>query len=344
MSEVPIRLSDTHFHSKAQMNPSDLASPTLVNKRTSLRNNKPHASRRRTKITTDALTSAQPAPFLKWAGGKRALLGEIRPRVPSFSGKYVEPFLGAGAVLFDQSPELRKLASDYNPNLVEVYEVIRDNPDELLDALRAHQNTAEHYYSVRAWDRTADFLSRSKVERAARFIYLNKCGYNGLYRVNAKGQMNVPYGSSPNADYIAEANLRAVSAFLGRRDPSGNLLTQIISGDYRLALASAVPGDFVYCDPPYAPISPTSAFVSYTSDGFGKDQQTELRDQLKDLTDKGVLLLLSNSDVPLIRELYDDENYFRIESVSVRRAISATAAGRGKVNEVLVSNYHAVRG
>lgn len=284
-----------------------------------------------------------PQPFLKWAGGKRSLLAEIRSRTPKYSGTYMEPFLGAGAVLFDQKPDQRKIVSDYNQNLIEVYEVIRDTPDLLLDELRLHVNTAEHYYEVRSWDRVPGFATKSKVSKAARFIYLNKCGYNGLYRVNSRGEMNVPYGSSLKPDYINENTIRSVSEFLNRRDADGNFLTSISSGDYKETLKRAQPGDWVYLDPPYAPISATASFVAYSRDGFTAEDQATLRDEIIELTKRGVFVLLSNSDVPLIRDLYSDKKYFDTESVSVRRAIAASSSSRGNVDEVFVNNYRAAR-
>jgi DNA adenine methylase len=278
-----------------------------------------------------------PQPFLKWAGGKRALLAEIRLRTPNYSGKYIEPFLGAGALLFDQAPNVPKVVSDYNRDLVEVYEVIRDDPDALLAALRSHVNNETHYYNVRAWDRAPDWSSRSKVDRAARFIYLNKTNYNGLYRVNASGQMNVPFGGQANPDWIQSDVIASVSDFLNAKAQDGTLLTTILTGDYRLALAHAGAGDWVYLDPPYA-----DTFNHYVSGGFTVEHQTELRDEVLALTAKGVPVLLSNSDVPLIRDLYGDRDIFHIDRVQVRRAIGATVASRGNVDEVMVNNYRAV--
>jgi len=275
-------------------------------------------------------SSGKPSPFLKWAGGKRGLMHEILPLVPEFSGRYIEPFLGAGAVLFAVDFK-SALVNDFNENLIEVYRVIKSQPDELLDELRTHSNTKEHFLKVRAWDRSPTFGERSPVERAARFIYLNKTGFNGLYRVNSKGYFNVPFGGQANPDYIAEENIRAVSAYLKN--------VTFTSGDYRKATKQAKPGDFVYLDPPYDPISITASFVAYNQSGFGKDDQEELRDEMARLTRLGVNVLLSNSDTAFIRNLYSDTNLFRIGDVEVRRAISAKASSRGMIGEVLVDNY-----
>lgn len=282
------------------------------------------------------VTPAPPQPFLKWAGGKRALLPEIRARIPEFEGRYIEPFLGAGAVFFDQKPERVKIVSDFNEDLVEVYEVIRDHLPALIAELREHSNTKEHYYSVRAWDREPDYKSRSKIERAARFIFLNKTNYNGLYRVNASGQMNVPFGDQKNPDWLQEDVLNSVSDYLNAVSSDGTPSTKFISGDYRLSLRLSAPGDWIYLDPPYA-----ETFTHYQSGGFSIEDQTELRDQLISITQRGIPVLLSNSDVPVIRELYGDNEIFTIETVRVRRAIGAAVSSRRLVNEVLISNYSA---
>lgn len=317
----------------------DLSRPTLDTGLRKASSRKPRGRKTTVSSLAHAVTATfvAPQPFLKWAGGKRALLGEIRLRTPQYTGKYIEPFLGAGALLFDQSPVAPKVVSDYNRDLVEVYEVIRDTPDALLTALRSHVNNEAHYYAVRAWDRAPDWSTRSKVDRAARFIYLNKTNYNGLYRVNAAGQMNVPFGGQSNPDWIQSEVIASVSDFLNAKGPDGSFLTTILTGDYRLALAHAGAGDWVYLDPPYA-----DTFTHYQSGGFTESDQTALRDEVLALTSKGVPVLLSNSDVPLIRDLYGDRSVFHIDRVSVRRAIGATAASRGNVDEVMVNNYGAV--
>lgn len=319
----------------------DLSRPTLD---TGLRTTLSRTSKRRkgsnvTSLAAD-LTPATvaPRPFLKWAGGKRALLAEIRLRTPHFEGKYIEPFLGAGAVLFDQDAQRAKVVSDYNRDLIDVYEVIRDKPEELLATLRGHENNEEHFYEVRAWDREADYYEkRSKVERAARFCLINRLGYNGLYRVNSNGFVNSPYGRHSNPDWVQEAAITAVSEFLNVRDAEGDFVTTILSGDYKEALKHAEPGDWIYLDPPYA-----DTFTNYQSGGFTVQHQTELRDAIVDLTRRGIPVLLSNSDVPIIRELYSDESVFQTDIVTVRRAIGSNVESRGTVNEVMINNYRAV--
>lgn len=273
-----------------------------------------------------AVEETIPQPFLKWAGGKRALLPKILPLIPDFNGTYIEPFLGAGAVFFSQAKEQKKLLNDFNSDLVEVYEVIRDKPEQLLKTLRTFKNEKSIFLEIRAWDRDPQYKKlKSKVQRAARFIYLNKTCFNGLYRVNSKGFYNVPFGNSKNPDFIAEANIKAVSLFLNQRNEDG-LINEFLTGDYRNATKKATNNDFVYLDPPYDPISETSAFVSYQKTGFNRDDQEELRDELIRLTKLGVPVLLSNSATDFIKDLYSDKQYFEFEEVPVNRVISAKAS------------------
>lgn len=282
-----------------------------------------------------------PQPFLKWAGGKRALIPEIVPRIPNFNGRYIEAFLGAGAIAFTQDSKKLKLLNDFNPDLVEVYEVIRDKPQALLQKLKSFNNTQEFFLEIRAWDRDPNYRKlHNKIERAARFIYLNKTGFNGLYRVNSKGFFNVPYGHSKNPDFIAEANIEAVSKYLNA-SVEGVTATTLMSGDYRKATSLARPGDFVYLDPPYDPISETASFVAYQSTGFTPKDQEDLRDEVVRLTELEIPVLLSNSSTPLINELYGLD-IFHIDFVDVKRVISAKASARGTIKEVLVNNFKAV--
>jgi DNA adenine methylase len=285
------------------------------------------------KTQTASQLMSKPTPFLKWAGGKRWLLHEILPIVPEFTGRYIEAFVGAGAVLFAIDFK-SAIVNDFNEDLIEVYEVIKDQPEQLITALKKHKNDKEHFLKVRAWDREANFYKRTAVERAARFIYLNKTGFNGLYRVNSKGYFNVPFAYPQNPDFIAEDNIRLVSAYLKN--------VSFTKGDYRAATKKAKPGDFVYLDPPYDPISTTSSFVAYNKTGFDQNDQEELRDEIVRLTKLGVHVLLSNSDTDFIRGLYSNTKLFHITDVEVRRAISAKTSSRGMISEVLVDNFKAV--
>ena len=288
------------------------------------------------------MTDSPIRPFLKWAGGKRALLPEILPRIPRYDGRYIEPFLGAGAVMFAMPVQTAKIANDFNQDLIEVYETIRDFRDELLHELGRHKSTKEHFLEVRAWDRKDDFVRRTPVERAARFIFLNRTCFNGLYRVNSKGQFNVPFGNYNKPDWVLTKTISDASAFLNHKQKNGSFTTTLRSGDYRDSTALATKGDFVYLDPPYDPANATSSFVAYQSDGFGRDDQIALRDELARLTGLGIPVLLSNSDTTFIREIYGDESLFRIDFVKVSRAIGASANSRSKASEVLINNFGAI--
>ena len=265
---------------------------------------------------------AAPRPFLKWAGGKTQLLGEILKRFPQNFGRYHEPFIGGGAVFFALRPR-RAVLSDINPELVETYTMIRDNVDEVIAALEKHQANEAHFYAVRAQKREA----LSEINAAARTIFLNRTCFNGLYRVNRKGQFNVPFGRYANPTLCDHSNLHAVSHALQGVDLK-------VQGVLEMS-RSVRRGDLVYFDPPYDPVSPTASFTSYTHQGFGREEQAKLADLFRRLDARGVHVVLSNSDTPFIRELYQD---FRVDEVYARRAINSRADRRGKVTEVLVSN------
>jgi DNA adenine methylase len=283
-----------------------------------------------------------PTPFLKWAGGKRSLINQILSHVPEDLEKYYEPFLGAGSLLFSLPRDLPKFVSDFNSELISVYAAIRDDVDGVLKELRKLSNNKETYLEIRSWDRSSRFAQRTAASRAARFIFLNKCGYNGLYRVNSLGQYNVPYGSPKNVDFIAESNLRAVSDFLNAKDKRGVFNTRITSGDYREIVRNASGyGSLVYFDPPYHPTSATSNFTNYSSSGFDENNQIELRDEILRLTEAGVRVLHSNSDTEFIRRLFKEE-IFTLNEVTVRRAIAAKSSSRGVITELLIDNFKAV--
>jgi DNA adenine methylase len=276
-------------------------------------------------------------PYLKWAGGKRQLLPEIRKCIPKNLGNllYYEPFVGAGALFFDRQPK-RAVINDNNLQLVLTYEVIRDQVDALVGALNAHreQNGEEHYYKVREQDRNrAAFDAFSAVQKAARLIYLNKTCYNGLYRVNSQGLFNVPYGRYANPAICDESVLRAINKYFCHE----NTEIEILNGDFEVAVRNAGRGSFVYFDPPYHSPDNTN-FTGYQAGGFGENEQRRLRDVFVARTNAGAKCLLSNSDTLLIRELYTDER-FEIISVKAKRVINSDSAGRGEVNEVLIKNW-----
>lgn len=273
-------------------------------------------------------------PFVKWAGGKRQLLPEIKKYLPSKINKYYEPFAGGGAVFLTMQFG-KTTINDFNSELTNTYSVVKDNVDELIEVLKIHEanNTSEYYYEVRAWDRSDEIASKNNIERAARFIYLNKTGFNGLFRVNSQGQVNVPYGRYKNPAIVNEEVLRAVSAYLNKAK------VKILNGDYSKALKGVKAGDFVYLDPPYAPISDDKqSFVGYTLNGFSNDEQERLRDTFDALTDKGAYVMMSNSSVPLIHELYAKYADTTV-IVKASRNINSNGAGRDKVDEVLIMNY-----
>lgn len=276
------------------------------------------------------MTNITPAPVLKWAGGKRQLLSAITPLLPKEFNTYYEPFVGGGALLFHLQPKTAVI-NDINPELINLYQIIKTDVDSLVAALRTHQNNADHYYSVRAWDRDKSFYSSlSDVEKAARIIYLNKTCFNGLYRVNNAGEFNVPFGKYSNPNIVNADTLYTVNQYLNQAD------VLISCGSYLEALGTATDGDFVYLDPPYAPLSPTANFTAYTKDGFTCDDQIALREYCDLLSRRGVRFMLSNSATDLILEQYAD---YDIALVKAKRAINSKATKRGAVDEVIVKNY-----
>jgi len=272
------------------------------------------------------------APVLKWAGGKRQLLKEIRKHIPDKFSTYYEPFLGGGAVLFELQPN-RAVVNDINEELMNVYLVIKDHVEELIEELKKHdkENSREYYYEIRSLDRDKDKYNQlSNIQRASRIIYLNKTCYNGLFRVNSQGQFNVPYGRYKNPDIVNEVTLRAVSNYFNK----ANITFKC--GDFEEAVKGAREGSFVYLDPPYDPVSDTSSFTGYDINGFDKEEQIRLKNLCDKLNKKGVKFLLSNSATDFILDLYKDYN---ITIVQANRAINSKANKRGKVDEVLVKNY-----
>jgi len=272
-------------------------------------------------------------PYLKWAGGKRQLLEEIRKYVPARFTTYYEPFVGAGAVLFDIQPT-RAVINDFNSQLITTYSVVRDNLEELIELLKVHneKNSDEYFYYIRELDRDQEAFSLlTDVEIAARFIFMNKTCYNGLYRVNSQGLFNVPYGKYKNPLICDEPVLRAVSSYFNNNN------IQMFTGDFAAILEHADRNSFVYFDPPYHSEDNTN-FTGYQAGGFGEAEQTRLRDVYTELTERGVKSLLSNADTVFIRALYDNKK-FTIETVKAKRAINSDSSGRGDVNEVLVRNW-----
>lgn len=271
---------------------------------------------------------AKPAPVVKWAGGKGRLLGQLLPLLPKGVARmrHVEPFAGGAAFFFAQAPQ-RAVLCDINRSLIDTYRAIRDELPTVVQHLRGHTaaHDAEHFYDTR---QRYNHETMPRAERAAAFLYLNKTCFNGLHRVNRKGHFNVPIGRYKQPRILDEGLLLAASDLLARTD----LHCEPFEG----LLAMAKPGDFVYLDPPYEPVSRTANFTSYAKQGFGSEEQTRLRDVYRELDRRGCRLMLSNSDAPLIHELYAD---YQIDVVSAARAINCNASKRGKVNELVVRNY-----
>lgn len=273
----------------------------------------------------------QPKPFLKWVGGKRQLLPTLNHYLPAKFNTYYEPFVGAGALMLSLQPR-RAVINDLNQELIACYRVIQKHPDELIAQLHNHQNTSDYFYEIRGLDRKPEvFAQLNEIQRASRMIFLNKTCYNGLYRVNRKGEFNAPFGRYRNPCIVDEAGIRAVNRFLNRRP------VKILNTDFELAVAGTRAGDFVYFDPPYDPVSTSASFTAYQQNGFGPNEQRRLARVVHDLTRRGCRVMLSNSSTDFIRSLYKD---MRVLRVGATRRINSIASRRGEIDELLVMNYH----
>lgn len=269
-------------------------------------------------------------PVVKWVGGKRQLISEIDKYLPSNYSTYYEPFLGGGAVLFHLQPH-KAVVNDINEELMNLYQVIKDNVEELIEDLKRHKNEPDYFYKIRELDRDIQkYNELTPVERASRIHYLNKTCYNGLFRVNSQGQFNVPFGRYKNPNIVNETTLRAVSNYFN----TANIIFKCC--DFEEAVKGCRKGSFIYFDPPYDPISDTSSFTGYDKGGFDKTEQKRLKDLCDNLNNRGVKFLLSNSETQFILDLYKD---YRIEIVQAKRSINSKGNKRGEVNEVLVMNY-----
>ena len=267
-------------------------------------------------------------PILKWAGGKRQLLPEIRKYIPETFNTYFEPFIGGGAVLFDLKPETAVI-NDINDELINLYNTIKISPDDLIKELKTYKNEQDFYTEIRNLDRSEDYKDLSNIKKAARMIYLNRTCFNGLWRVNKKGQNNVPFGRYTNPLICDEETINDLSKFFNDKN------IQILNESYTEVLKLTEYMDFVYLDPPYDKISDTS-FTSYSSFDFDRKQQKKLKEECDKLTDNNVFFLQSNADTPFIRELYKD---YEIIIIKANRNINSDASKRNKINEVLIRNY-----
>ena len=278
----------------------------------------------------------KPSPFFKWAGGKSQLLSQLEPYFPTQFRRYVEPFVGGGAVFFHLFRQGRLAGSevllvDSLQELIGCYRVVQTRVEDLIAELQCHEphkHDEAYFYRVRAWDRSPGYTRRNEIERAARFLFLNRTCYNGLYRVNRRGEFNVPFGRYRNPNICPAGNLRAASSALQG--------VRLLAGDFTRVLEVAGPGDFVYLDPPYYPLSDTASFTSYTVEDFRVEDQRRLADLFRELDRRGCRVMLSNSSAGLIRELY--AGYRQVE-VQAARVISSKAETRGAISELLVMNY-----
>jgi len=269
-------------------------------------------------------------PVVKWVGGKRQIIDQIMKRVPKHFSTYYEPFLGGGAVLFELQPT-KAVVNDINNELINMYKVIKDNVEELIEDLKKYKNEEDDFYKVREWDRDKEkYNALDPVKKASRIIYLNKTCYNGLFRVNRAGEFNAPFGNYKNPNIVNEITLRAVNNYLNKANIT------FLCTDFVKALKGIRKGSFVYLDPPYDPISDTASFTGYDKGGFDKDQQVRLKQTCDDLDRKGVKFLLSNSATDFIKDLYKD---YKIEVIQAKRAINSKPDKRGEIDEVLVRNY-----
>jgi len=270
-----------------------------------------------------------PKPFLKWAGGKTNLLGQYEPLFPEWSGDYFEPFIGSGAVFFYLSarPEERNYyLSDLNREIVDAFCAVRDDVEGVIKLLAKHQqlHSKDYFYQVRGLVPQ----NLSALEKAARTIYLNKTCFNGLYRVNKKGEFNVPMGNYKKPSILQIETLKAASRALSPADLS--------TGHYSVLVDKAQAGDFIYLDPPYHPLSKTAMFTNYVAQAFGEKDQMELAEVAAALSKKGCLVMESNSNTDFIKDLYKG---FKIQEVWARRSINREKSKRGAITELVVTNF-----
>jgi DNA adenine methylase len=282
--------------------------------------------RRGRPLQSGSKAAAPPAPFLKWAGGKGQLRELILARLPARIDDYFEPFVGGGAIFFALAAQKRfrrAMLADRNASLIDTYRAVRDDVESVIRDLQKHRYEEEYFYAVRAIDpETLDLAAR-----AARMIYLNRACFNGLYRVNRSGRFNVPFGRYTNPTLCDAEGLRAASATLQG--------VELVAADFEVVVAGARPGDAVYFDPPYFPLSATSSFTAYDPYPFREEEHRRLARAHRALGERGVLALLSNSDCPFTRQLFEG---LPVETVHASRSINSVATRRGKITELLVTS------
>lgn len=272
------------------------------------------------------------SPVLKWVGGKRQLMSEIKKYIPKKYSTYYEPFIGGGAVLFDIQPK-KAVINDVNEELINLYTVIKNNVEELIVDLKHYDNTESCFYETRELDRNEQLYNElTSIQRASRMHFLNKTCYNGLFRVNSSGQFNTPFGNYKNPNITNEITLRAVSKYFNE----ANIIFR--NTDFEESIRGIRKGSFVYFDPPYDPVSDSSNFTGYAVGGFDRSEQVRLKLLCDRLTRQGIKILLSNSSTTFIRDLYNEDQYI-IENIKAKRAINSQADKRGEIDEVLIRNY-----
>ena len=276
----------------------------------------------------------QPKPFLKWVGGKGRLIAQLEALYPDDYGVFYEPFVGGGAVFFSLNPP-KACINDTNDVLINAYINIRDNLKQLVKELSTievifhelptMELKSEFYYEKRT---IFNNLTSQDFEKTVLLIFLNKTCFNGIYRENSKGGFNVPFGKHDKPTICDEKNLSSISKALSN--------TTITSQSFELAVKNAKKGDFIYFDPPYHPLNTTSSFTSYHASGFNADDQEKLRDVFTVLSKRGCKVMLSNSDTELIRSLYSD---YKIHTIYAGRSINSVGHKRGKIKELVITNY-----
>lgn len=264
-------------------------------------------------------------PVIKWAGGKRQLIDRYKEFFPTGYNAYHEPFLGGGAVFFHLIPPVSFL-SDSNEELINMYLVIQNKVDQLIEDLSRHRNDSDYYYGIRS----LEVGGLTDVQRASRLIYLNKTCYNGLYRVNRKGEFNVPFGKYRQPRFLDVDLLLAANRVLQR--------AVLAAGDFEMVLDNARPGDFVYLDPPYYPLSRTASFTDFTDQSFSSRDHERLARVFRQLARRGCLVMLSNSDTPFVRELYSGYEP-GIIPLTANRSINSRGDKRGPVGELVVCSW-----
>lgn len=269
-------------------------------------------------------------PIVKWAGGKTRLIKHISPLIPESINRYIEPFFGGGAI-FLRVDAKKYLINDINNELMNLYKVVKENPDSLIKELKKHvkNDNKEYFLRIREWDKKIDFNKIDSVKRAGRFVYLNKTVFGGLYRVNSDGYFNVPYAENINGkEILNEQNLKLWSEKLSK-----NVVMK--SKDFEKIIDSAKEGDFIFCDPPYFEWSKTANFTSYTKDGFSIDDQKRLKDSLMRASDRGAKFMITNSGTEEVKNFYKGLN---LKKIDVVRTIAASKRKTG-YSEYIITNY-----